>query len=112
VNAERGVIEILHEAQVRIPHVRARQVALVAAMDAQSTTRRMKVASQPGWLGRQFVMPHKVYGGDQGRVLRRFPNDAPGAGLRPEGELADWQADVAAMARGNHSSRPSWSSCS
>jgi hypothetical protein len=38
LRAERGVLEVLHN--VPFPRLRARQAALVAAMDAQSTTRR------------------------------------------------------------------------
>jgi putative DNA primase/helicase len=102
LGAERGVLEVLHAANVPFPRLRARQAAFVAAMDAQTTERRMTVASRPGWLGRRFALPHRVHGPGTGRVLLRFPPEAPSAGARPRGTLAGWQAGVAAPARGNH----------
>jgi hypothetical protein len=102
LDGERGILKVLHAAGVRFPAVRARQAAFVAAMQDQTTTAKIRVASRPGWMGSFFVMPYRVYGDERGEICRHFPTDAPGAGLKPRGSLDEYRSGVAEFARGNH----------
>ncbi|MFL5334022.1 MAG: DUF927 domain-containing protein [Geminicoccaceae bacterium] len=102
IDGERGVLKVLHAAGVRFPAVRAQQAAFVAAMQDQTTTAKIMVASRPGRIGSVYVMPHKAYGDERGEVRRHFPAGAPGAGLKPRGSLDEYRSGVAELARGNH----------
>lgn len=81
------------------PGQRARN-RLSECLTAVRVNRRAKAVSRTGWQGATFVLPDTAFGADGAEPVV-FQSEAPPPPFATAGALADWQANVAALAPDN-----------
>ena len=103
---DRAVVRLLADAGFPAPAGTADQRLLVKGIEVQSTSRRLLLADQVGWVltpaGPVFVLPDEVIGKARSAVHVELRDGYPKAKFARTGSLDGWLAEVAALATGNH----------
>lgn len=90
----------LADAGLIVSPARGKADKFAIALAEVKCARRLTLVAATGWCGERFVLPGQVVGPVGGEAVL-FTGEAPALHYRRAGDLAAWQAQVAARAAGN-----------